>query len=217
MKKISHVSATTIINKLLRSSVQKNTWIFVADTSFRLYVGIKQSGTFQHSSFLHGSRISAAGSIEIKNGRLCMLSPLSGHYRPPVSNFRAFTHSIKEAGADMSHVSISRSYAVLVGLEAYVKARRRGKSLVQKLMHGKDKILSPEELAKRQEAAKDHSESAAKEQKFLELKQEAEKKDKENHNRMLLERTHLAHSRATSEIPEAGPENVIAPGERRGG
>lgn len=83
VKKIRHVSAATIFNKLLRGSVKKNTWIFVADTSFRLYVGIKQSGSFQHSSFLHGSRISAAGVIKIKNGRLAKLSPLSGHYRPP--------------------------------------------------------------------------------------------------------------------------------------
>jgi hypothetical protein len=83
VKKVKHVSAATIFNKLLRGSVKKNTWIFVADTSFRLYVGIKQSGAFQHSSFLHGSRISAAGLIKIKNGRLSKLSPLSGHYRPP--------------------------------------------------------------------------------------------------------------------------------------
>lgn len=83
VKKVKHVSAATIFNKLLRGSVKKNTWIFVADTSFRLYVGIKQSGAFQHSSFLHGSRISAAGLIKVKNGRLSKLSPLSGHYRPP--------------------------------------------------------------------------------------------------------------------------------------
>ena len=83
VKKIRHVSASTIFNKLLRGSIKKNTWIFVADTSFRLYVGIKQSGVFQHSSFLHGSRISAAGLITIKDGRLSKLSPLSGHYRPP--------------------------------------------------------------------------------------------------------------------------------------
>jgi hypothetical protein len=83
VKKVKHVSAATIFNKLLRGSVKKNTWIFVADTSFRLYVGIKQSGAFQHSSFLHGSRISAAGLIKVKDGRLSKLSPLSGHYRPP--------------------------------------------------------------------------------------------------------------------------------------
>jgi hypothetical protein len=42
-KKVKHVSAATVFNKLLRGSVKKNTWIFVADTSFRLYVGIKVS------------------------------------------------------------------------------------------------------------------------------------------------------------------------------
>jgi hypothetical protein len=83
IKKVKHVSAATIFNKLLRGTVKKNTWIFCADTAFRLYVGIKQSGAFQHSSFLHGSRISAAGLIKIKNGRISKLSPLSGHYRPP--------------------------------------------------------------------------------------------------------------------------------------
>jgi hypothetical protein len=46
------------------------------DTSFRLYVGYKQSGAFQHSSFLHGSRIAAAGLIKIKHGQLRKLSPL---------------------------------------------------------------------------------------------------------------------------------------------
>ncbi|KAI4120882.1 MAG: hypothetical protein LQ341_007489, partial [Variospora aurantia] len=36
---------------------KKQQWIFqakVADTSYNLYIGIKQSGAFQHSSFLHG-------------------------------------------------------------------------------------------------------------------------------------------------------------------
>lgn len=160
LKKVKHVSAATIFNKLLRKSVKKNTWIFVADTSFRLYVGIKSSGSFQHSSFLQGSRISAAGLIKIKNGRLSSLSPLSGHYRPPASNFRAFVHSLKDEGVDMSHVSISKSYAVLVGLETYVKTRKKGKQTVQKMTHVGKKVLDPAEVLKREEEAKDKSESA---------------------------------------------------------
>ncbi|OAF58271.1 hypothetical protein VC83_06420 [Pseudogymnoascus destructans] len=172
VKKVKHVSPSTIFNKLLRSSVKKNTWIFVVDTNFRLYVGIKQSGAFQHSSFLHGSRISAAGLIKIKDGRLDKLSPLSGHYRPPVSSFRAFVHALREGGADMSHVSISRSYAVLVGLEAYVKTRRRGKRVVGKLLHGRGKILSPDEVRKREEEERDKSESAERERRVLELQRE---------------------------------------------
>jgi hypothetical protein len=176
LKKVKHVSAATIFNKLLRKSVRKNTWIFVADTSFRLYVGIKASGSFQHSSFLQGSRISAAGLIKIKNGRLSSLSPLSGHYRPPASNFRAFVHSLKDEGVDMSHVSISKSYAVLVGLEAYVKTRKKGKEMLQHMTHHKEKILDPKLAREKEEAARDKSESAAIERRVLE-KEEAEREE----------------------------------------
>ncbi|KAK6949264.1 hypothetical protein Daesc_009338 [Daldinia eschscholtzii] len=174
VKKVRHVSAATIFNKLLRKTVRKNTWIFVADTSFRLYVGVKNSGAFQHSSFLQGSRISAAGLIKIKNGRLSSLSPLSGHYRPPASNFRAFVHSLEDEGVDMSHVSISKSYAVLVGLEAYVKTKKKGKEAMQTLTHQKQKLLDPEEAKKKEEAELDTSQSAAKERRLLEKEREEE-------------------------------------------
>ncbi|KUI70348.1 hypothetical protein VM1G_05832 [Cytospora mali] len=179
VKKVTHISASTIFNTLLRKSVRKNTWIFVADTSFRLYVGIKDSGAFQHSSFLQGSRISAAGLIKIKNGRLTSLSPLSGHYRPPASNFRAFVRSLKEEGVDMTHVSISKSYAVLVGLEMYVQTRQKGKKFLQKATHKKDKVIHPEEVQKREEAAKDKSQSAEKERQFLEKQAQEDSKLRE--------------------------------------
>ena len=183
MKKVSHLSTSTIFNKLLRKSVRKNTWIFVADTSFRLYVGIKNSGAFQHSSFLQGSRISAAGLIKIKNGRLSSLSPLSGHYRPPAANFRAFVSSMKGHGVDMTHVSISKSYGVLVGLEVYLKTKKKGKDFMGKLVHGKDKVIHPEETERRKEEMKDKSESAEKERKALE---EEEKGREENRSTVKL-------------------------------
>ncbi|CAK7263028.1 hypothetical protein SEPCBS57363_000359 [Sporothrix epigloea] len=137
VKKSHHFRPATIFDTLMRKSVQKNTWIFVADTSFRLYVGLKDSGSFQHSSFLQGARISAAGLIKIRKGTLVALSPLSGHYRPPVSNFRAFMQSLREEGVDMQHLTISKAYVVLVGLEAYMRTRQRGKKFLQKLtLHG---------------------------------------------------------------------------------
>ncbi|KAL5470074.1 hypothetical protein PMIN07_002072 [Paraphaeosphaeria minitans] len=141
LAKIKYVSAATVLNHLLRGSVKPNSWIFVADTQFRLYVGIKQSGAFQHSSFLHGARISAAGLIKIKDGQLRRLSPLSGHYRPPTKNFRAFVHSMRDNGVDMSRVSISRSYAVLVGLEMYVKTRRKVKHGVEHAHNAEIKVM----------------------------------------------------------------------------
>lgn len=153
----------------------------MADTSFRLYIGIKQSGAFQHSSFLHGARISAAGLIKIKDGQLRRLSPLSGHYRPPTKNFRAFVHSLKDNGVDMSRVSISRSYAVLVGLEAYVKTRKRIKHGVGHIKDAETKIVHPEEYEKKKEEQKDKSKSAEKERRVLAqkaAKEEVEKKEK---------------------------------------
>jgi hypothetical protein len=174
LKKLKHVSTAAILNRLLQMSVKPNSWIFVADTSFRLYVGIKQSGTFQHSSFLQGSRISAAGLIKIKDGQLRKLSPLSGHYRPPTKNFRQFVHSLKDAGVDMSRVSISRSYAILVGLEIYARTRKKLKRGIHHVDEEKEKILRPEETKRREEAQKDKSESAEKERKFLKKQQQKE-------------------------------------------
>lgn len=146
----------------------------VADTSFRLYVGIKQSGAFQHSSFLHGARILAAGLIKIKNGQLRRLSPLSGHYRPPTKNFRAFVHSLQDSGVDMSRVSISRSYAVLVGLEAYVKTRKKFKHGVEHVSNAETRMMHPEEYKKKEEEAKDKSKSAERERKILAANAEKE-------------------------------------------
>jgi hypothetical protein len=172
LSKIKHVSASTILNRLLQKSVRPNSWIFVADTSNRLYIGIKQSGAFQHSSFLHGSRISAAGLIKIKDGQLRRLSPLSGHYRPPTKNFKLFVHSLKDSGVDMSHVSISRSYAVLVGLEMYVRTRKKLNRGFHHAEEEKDKFIHPEEVRKRKEARKDKSKSAEKEREILEQQQQ---------------------------------------------
>jgi hypothetical protein len=152
-----------------------------------LYIGIKQSGAFQHSSFLHGARISAAGLVKIKDGQLRRLSPLSGHYRPPTKNFRAFVHSMQDNGVDMSRVSISRSYAVLVGLEAYVKTRKKLKHGVQHVKEAETKVVHPEEHQRKIEEQKDKSKSAEKERQILAHKaekEEAEKKEQSWRRRM---------------------------------
>ena len=158
--KVTHVSVDTIMNRLLRKSVKKKTWIFVVDTSMNLYVGIKQSGSFQHSSFMRGSRISSAGQIKIKRGQLRSLSPLSGHYQPPLAAFRHFVQHLHEAGVDMSRVSISKSYAVLLGLEAYLGGKTRVHKAEKGIKEGVERIVHPAEAKARREAAKDLSQSA---------------------------------------------------------
>ncbi|KAH0385791.1 hypothetical protein KCU92_g3274, partial [Aureobasidium melanogenum] len=79
---------------------------------------------------------------------------------------------LREAGVDMSRVSISRAYAVLVGLEGYLGAKRSLKQGEQKI---KD-VINPEEARQREEAKKDKSKSAQKEREILEAQA---KKDEE--------------------------------------
>lgn len=177
LAKLNHMSVDALMNNLMRKTTKKNTWIFVADTSFRLYLGIKQSGAFQHSSFLHGARVSAAGLIKIKRGQIRKLSPLSGHYAPPVKNFREFVKSLKEAGADMSHCNISRSYAVLLGLEGYIGAKKHVKYAEQ----GVKDVLNPEEKRKREEAEMDKSKSAQKERQILEQQEKMKREQSLTH------------------------------------
>jgi hypothetical protein len=76
-------------------------------------------------------------------------------------------HSLKDEQVDMTRVSISKSYAILVGLEAYTKTRKKLKHGFEHAEHQKDKTLHPVEFAKMEEEQKDKSESAEKERKLL--------------------------------------------------
>ncbi|USW48241.1 Putative IQ domain-containing protein IQM [Septoria linicola] len=143
-KRAFRVSPATILNHLLRASVRPGTWIYVADTTGRLYVGIKSSGAFQHSSFLSGARISSAGTIRIEEGKLKYLSPLSGHYRPTTRSFRRFISNLKSQGVDTSSLKVSKAYSILLGMELYGTSKKATRHL-----------LHPEREAKRGQARKD--------------------------------------------------------------
>lgn len=45
-------------------------WIFVLSTSKTLYIGQKNKGTFQHSSFLAGGATLSAGRLVVEDGVL---------------------------------------------------------------------------------------------------------------------------------------------------
>ncbi|XP_026657329.1 IQ domain-containing protein IQM2-like [Phoenix dactylifera] len=82
-------------------------WIFVLSTSKSLYVGQKQKGTFQHSSFLAGGATSAAGRLVVENGILKAVWPHSGHYRPTEENFQDFMNYLMENNVDLNDVQLS--------------------------------------------------------------------------------------------------------------
>jgi hypothetical protein len=139
LRRRHHVSPATILQHLLRATVRPGTWIYVADTLGRLYVGIKSSGAFQHASFLSGGRIASAGSIGIADGKLTYLSPLSGHYRPTTKSFRAFVANLKDAGVDLSELKTSKAYAILLGMECYSKT----KTGFMRVLHHRDGDSKP--------------------------------------------------------------------------
>ncbi|KAJ8643481.1 hypothetical protein MRB53_005229 [Persea americana] len=79
-------------------------YIFVLSTSKHLYVGQKQRGTFQHSSFLAGGATSAAGRLVVEKGVLKAVWSHSGHYRPTQENFQEFISFLKENNVDLTDV-----------------------------------------------------------------------------------------------------------------
>ena len=88
---------------------------------------------------------------------------------------------MQDNGVDMSRVSISRSYAVLVGLEAYVKTRRKVKKSVGAVKDVETKVVHPEVYEKKVEEQKDNSKSAQRERQLLAdqaEKEQAERKER---------------------------------------
>jgi hypothetical protein len=69
------------------------------------------------------------------------LTTYSGHYRPSAAVFSSFIHALQHKGVDLSHMSLSKSYAVLVGMEGYAKAKRTAKSLQEKIHTGTAKFV----------------------------------------------------------------------------
>ncbi|XP_065042407.1 IQ domain-containing protein IQM1 isoform X2 [Musa acuminata AAA Group] len=79
-------------------------WIFVLSTTKALYVGQKEKGSFQHSSFLAGGATIAAGRLIAKVGILKAVWPYSGHYLPTEENFKEFVCFLQENNVCLTDV-----------------------------------------------------------------------------------------------------------------
>ncbi|XP_042444842.1 IQ domain-containing protein IQM1-like [Zingiber officinale] len=88
----------------LLSTTEGSKWIFVLSTSRTLYVGRKNKGTFQHSSFLAGGATSAAGRMVAKEGILKAIWPYSGHYLPTEYHFKEFISFLEDNHVDLTDV-----------------------------------------------------------------------------------------------------------------
>ncbi|CAL9243907.1 unnamed protein product [Arabidopsis halleri] len=93
--------------KNLVETIEGTKWIFVLSTTRKLYIGQKQKGRFQHSSFLSGAAITAAGRIVSHGGVVKAVWPYSGHYLPTEENFREFIGFLKENHVDLTNVKMN--------------------------------------------------------------------------------------------------------------
>ncbi|OIW11417.1 hypothetical protein TanjilG_05188 [Lupinus angustifolius] len=82
-------------------------WIFVLSTSKTLYIGQKNKGTFQHSSFLAGGATLSAGRLVVEDGVLKAVWPHSGHYLPTEENFQEFMSFLMEHNVNLADVKKS--------------------------------------------------------------------------------------------------------------
>ncbi|XP_047948621.1 IQ domain-containing protein IQM4 [Salvia hispanica] len=89
---------------VLVETIEGSKWIFVLSTTRTLYIGQKKKGLFQHSSFLAGGAITAAGRLVAHGGVLEAIWPYSGHYLPTEENFREFISFLEEHSVDLSDV-----------------------------------------------------------------------------------------------------------------
>lgn len=112
----------------------------------------------------------------------------------------------------MSRVSISRSYAVLVGLEAYTKTRKKIKHGLHHASKSKDKVLHPEEAKKREEAVKDKSKSAEKERHILadKAKKEEESKKQCNFRERVRRKLRIGSMSSKDGLSKQEPEPVVS-------
>jgi len=80
--------------------------IYVVSPTGLWYAGSHVVGQFQHSSFLGGRPVIAAGEIQVKDGVPLVITAKSGHYTPTMEQFMAGLESLKKVGIDMVSLKV---------------------------------------------------------------------------------------------------------------
>lgn len=156
------------MERMLRKTIRKNTWLYVADKHYNVFVGLKETGYFQHSSFTSGGLVTSAGLIEVKDGLVTSLSPLSGHYRTSIEHFKQFVEAMEQRGLDTHKVHVTKGEAMLWGLEHWKGFQTSTKESTKHLKHATRTILHPHK------AREEKQEAAEKAQKEEEVRNEHE-------------------------------------------
>ncbi|EST07659.1 hypothetical protein PSEUBRA_002752 [Kalmanozyma brasiliensis GHG001] len=125
-----------------------DTWIFVTDLSYNLYIGIKQRGRFQHSSLLAGSLVTVAGVLKIKDGVIVSIYPWSGHYRSSSQHFEEFIRRLQERGLDTSQINVTKAKYVMEVVNRYGMYRKKKDRKIKDVKDWLHEAWHPQEASK---------------------------------------------------------------------
>ena len=89
------------------SGTDMGIWVMGSDhdkeAGYPLYAGFMKIGKFQHSSFLEGKKVLAAGEWKVsESGQLLLITGRSGHYKPDMGNLVAALKDLKFKKVDLS-------------------------------------------------------------------------------------------------------------------
>jgi hypothetical protein len=72
--------------------------IFVVSLDGEIHMASHKVGMYHHSSLLGGAEVALGGEMEVKNGKIVMMSNKSGHYLPDTSQLIQFLHFLEKDG-----------------------------------------------------------------------------------------------------------------------
>jgi hypothetical protein len=102
--------------------------IYVVSASGLWYAGSHKVGQLQHSSFVGGRPVMAAGEIQVHDGQPLIISAKSGHYKPSMDQFLAGLNSLKRNGVNMEALKVAvfeqgaggQKQKVLLGAQSFL-------------------------------------------------------------------------------------------------
>ncbi|CAE6416722.1 unnamed protein product [Rhizoctonia solani] len=204
----SHFTSKGIMERLLRKTVKKNTWIYVCDMKRNLFIGIKETGAFQHSSFTAGGLISSAGLIKVKMGRIHKLSPLSGHYRTSVDHYRLFLEDLERQGADLEKVQVTKAELTLWGLEHYKRFQKSKQAKQKELKGSLKRAVSLKSKGKKPTGQEDRTRSSSDSQTY-EKKKDRERQEDERWSRDAQWRKDILVGRTDQKVAQEDKEHHV--------
>ncbi|MEQ1724036.1 MAG: hypothetical protein ABL930_12740 [Pseudobdellovibrio sp.] len=86
--------------------------LYVMDKDGKIYAGLKHGNPelqFNHSSYLSGGEVAAAGELKTKNGVITQINRKSGHYLPSTENLDQVVREFSNRGLNLRSSQISYS------------------------------------------------------------------------------------------------------------